>query len=31
MEYQEKLNLLDNTPSQPSKIKTKNWVKINHD
>ena len=28
MEYQ-KINLLDNTPNQPSKFKTKNWVEIN--
>ena len=29
MEYQKKENLLDNTPNQPSKFKTKNCVKIN--
>ena len=29
MEYQKIINLLDSTPNQPSKIKTKNWVKIN--
>ena len=23
------INLLDNTPNQPSKFKTKNWVEIN--
>ena len=28
MEYQ-KINLLDNTPNQLSKFRTKNWVKIN--
>ena len=28
MEYQ-KLISLDNTTNQPSKFKTKNWVKIN--
>ena len=25
------MNLLDNTPNQPSKFKTKNWVEINND
>ena len=25
------LNLLGNTPNQPSKFRTKNWVKINDD
>ena len=29
MEYQKILNLLDNTPNQPFKFETKNWVKIN--
>ena len=29
MEYQKKINLLDNTPNQPSKFETKNWVEIN--
>ena len=29
MEYQKLINLLDNTPNQPSKSKTKNWVEIN--
>ena len=29
MEYQKIINLLDNTPNQPSKFKTKNWAKIN--
>ena len=29
MEYQKVINLLDNTPNQPSKFKTKNWVEIN--
>ena len=28
-EYQKIINLLDNTPNQPSKFKTKNWVEIN--
>ena len=29
MEYQKIINLLDNTPNQSSKFKTKNWVEIN--
>ena len=29
MEYQKIINLLDNTPNQPSKFKTKNSVEIN--
>ena len=29
MDYQKIINLLDNTPNQPSKFKTKNWVEIN--
>ena len=29
MEYQKITNLLDNASYQPSKFKTKNWVKIN--
>ena len=29
MECQKKINLLDNTPNQPSKFKAKNWVEIN--
>ena len=29
MEYQKIINLLDNTPNQPTKFKTKNWVKVN--
>ena len=31
MEYQRIINLLDNTPDQPSKFRTKNWVNINDD
>ena len=31
MEYKKIINLLDNTPSQPSKFRTKNWVEINND
>ena len=29
MEYQKIINLLDNTPNQPTKFATKNWVEIN--
>ena len=29
MEYQEIINLLDNTSNQPSKFRTKNWIEIN--
>ena len=29
MEYQEVINLLENTPNQPSKFRTKNWVEVN--
>ena len=31
MEYPKKINLLDNTPNQPSKFRTMNWVEINKD
>ena len=31
MEYQKLINLLDNTPNQTTKIRTKNWVEINDD
>ena len=31
MEYQKIINLLDSTPNQPSKFRTKNWVEINDD
>ena len=31
MEYQKILNLLDSTPNQPSKFRTKNRIKINDD
>ena len=31
MECQKIKNLLDNTPDQPSKFRTKTWVKINDD
>ena len=29
MEYQKRINLLENTPNQPSKFRTANWVEIN--
>ena len=29
MAYQKIINLLDNTPNQPTKLRTKNWVEIN--
>ena len=29
MEYQKMTNLLDNTPNQPTKFRTKNWVELN--
>ena len=28
MEYQKIMNFLDNTPNQPTKFKSKNWVEI---
>ena len=31
MEYRKVINLLDNTPNQPSKLRTKIWVEINDD
>ena len=31
MEYQKIINLLDNTPNQQTKFRTKNWVEINDD
>ena len=31
MEYQKIENLIDDASSQPSKFKTKNWVKINEE
>ena len=31
MKYQKTPNLLDNISNQPSKFRTKNWVKINDD
>ena len=29
MEYQKTINLLDNTPNQPTDFRTKKWVQIN--
>ena len=29
MKYQKIINLLDNTPNQPAKFRTKGWVKVN--
>ena len=29
MKYQTIINLLDNTPNQPSKFRTTNWAEIN--
>ena len=31
MEYQKIANLIDNTPNQPSKFRTRNWVEINYE
>ena len=31
MEYQKIINLVDNTPTQPNKFRTKNWVEKNDD
>ena len=31
MEYKKIMNLLDNTPNQPIKFRTKTWVEINDD
>ena len=31
MEYQKMINLVDNTPTQPTKFRTKNWVEKNGD
>ena len=31
MEYQKLINFLDNTPNQPTKYRTKNWVEITGD
>ena len=29
MEYQKLINLLENTPNQPGKFRTKGWVEVN--
>ena len=29
MEYQKIANLIDDTPNQPSKFRTRNWIEIN--
>ena len=29
MDYKKIVNLLDNTPNQPTRCRTQNWVKIN--
>ena len=31
MEYPKIINLLDNTPNQQTKFRTKNWVELNDD
>ena len=31
MKYQEIINSFDNTPNQPFKFETKNWVEINYE
>ena len=31
MEYQKIANLIDDTPNQPPKFRTKNWVEINNE
>ena len=31
MEYQKIIKLLENTPDQPSKYRTRKWVEINDD
>ena len=31
MKYQQIINLIENTPNQPNKLKTKNWFEINYD
>ena len=31
MKYQKLINLLDYTPNQPNKFRTKNWVELNDD
>ena len=31
MKYEKIMNLLDKNNNQPSKLKTKNWIKVNDD
>ena len=31
MEYQKIINLSENAPNQPPKLRTKNWVEVNYD
>ena len=31
MEHQKIIDLLENTPNQPTKFRTKNWVEMNDD
>ena len=31
MEYQKIINLIENTPDQATKFRTKNWLEINYD
>ena len=31
MKYQKVVNVLDNTPNQPSKFRARNWFEINDD
>ena len=31
MEYQKIINLLGNSPDQPSKFRAKNWIEVNDD
>ena len=30
MEYQKTINLIDDTPNQPSRFRTKGWIETNH-
>ena len=31
MEYQKIINWLENTPNEPTKFRTKNWIEKNYD
>ena len=31
MGHQKRINFLENTPNQPTKFRTKNWVEVNND